>query len=99
MQHSVLVKYNYLVWKFVRSSVLMDILELKGVKILYNKMNFIIETLTLLLSVSCWLGANTELPSNSNISKMVGVNIAFIKKYLMIFLIICSLIDLALVVL
>ena len=35
---------------------------------------------TLSLPVSRWAGADTDLPSNSNISKTVVVSIAFTKK-------------------
>ena len=34
-----------------------------------------LEMLTFSLPVSCWVGANTNLPSNSNISKTVRVRI------------------------
>ena len=48
-----------------------------------------------------WAGHNTDLPSDSNISKTVRVNIAgtFFIEYSTSFLIICWLIDFALVVL
>ena len=50
-----------------------------------------------------WAGDNTNLPSNNNISKRIRVNIAitraFFKEHLISFLIVCKLIDLALVVL
>ena len=50
-----------------------------------------------------WAGHNTDLPSDSNISKTVRVNIAFagtgFKKYSTSFLIVCRLIDIALAVL
>ena len=50
-----------------------------------------------------WAADNTNLPSNNNISKRIRVNIAitraFFKEHLISFLIVCKLIDLALVVL
>ena len=49
------------------------------------------------------MGENTDLPSDINISKTVGVNIGFIrhffKEYSISFLMICRLIDFTLVVL
>ena len=49
-----------------------------------------------------WAADNTNLRSNNNISKRIRVNIAitraFFKEYLISFLIVCKLIDLALVV-
>ena len=59
-------------------------------------------TLTLLFPVPCWVGDNTDLSSNSNISKAVTVNTfirAFFKECFINFLMVCSLIDFALVVL
>ena len=50
--------------------------------------------LTLSLPGTCYAGPNTDLPLNSNISKMLELNIVFIN-----FLIIYRLIDFALVVL
>ena len=59
--------------------------------------------LTLSLLVTCCAGHNTGLPSNSNISKTVRVNIAFtttfLKEYLISFLMISRLADYAIVVL
>ena len=59
--------------------------------------------LTLSLLVPCWAGDNTDLPSNSNISKTVKVNNpltrTFLKEYWISFLMTCELIDFALVVL
>ena len=50
-----------------------------------------------------WTGGNTDLPSDSNISKAVRVNITFavtfFKEYLTSFLMVCRLIDFALVAL
>ena len=50
-----------------------------------------------------WVGDNTDLPSDSNISKTVRVNIAFAatfsKEYSTSFLVVCRLINVALVVL
>ena len=50
-----------------------------------------------------WAGDNTDLPSDSNISKTVRVNIAFaatfFKEYSTSFLMVCRLIDFPLVVL
>ena len=37
--------------------------------------------LTLALPVSCWAGDNTDLPSNSIISKTLRVNIAFTERF------------------
>ena len=59
--------------------------------------------LTLSLPVTCWAGDNTDLHLDSNISKTVGENIAFIealfKEYSISFPMVCRLIDFALVVL
>ena len=64
---------------------------------------FFNETLTLLLLVLSWVGNNTKLPLNSGMSKMVRVSIAFketfLNKYWITFLIVCRLIDFALLVL
>ena len=38
--------------------------------------------LTFSLPVSRWAGDNTDLPSDINISKSVGVNIAFVGSFL-----------------
>ena len=61
------------------------------------------KVLTLSLPVPRWAGHNTDLPSDSNISKTVRVNIAFaatfFKEYSTSFLMVCRLIDFALVVL
>ena len=50
-----------------------------------------------------WAGDNTDLPSDSNISKTVRGNIAFagtfLKEYLTSFLMVCRFIDFALVAL
>ena len=50
-----------------------------------------------------WAGGNTDLPLGSNISKTLRVNIAFaatfLKEYSTSFLMVCRLIDFALVVL
>ena len=58
---------------------------------------------TLLLFVPRWEGDNTNLPSDSNISKTVRVNIVFTtkfsKEYSTSFLMVCSLVDFVLVVL
>ena len=43
---------------------------------------FFTENWTLSLPVPHWAGANTDLPSNCNISKMARVNIAFKKCFL-----------------
>ena len=60
-----------------------------------------VHTLTLSLPAPRWTGGNTDLRSESNISKTVRVNIAFdatfLKEYLTSFLMVCSLIDFALV--
>ena len=60
-------------------------------------------TLTLSLPVPRWAGDNTGLPSDSNISKTVRVNIAFaatiFKEYSTSFPMVCRLIDFALVIL
>ena len=57
-------------------------------------------SLTLSLLVPRWAGANTDIPSNSNISKAVRVNIAFtatfLKEYSISFLMICRLTDFSL---
>ena len=59
--------------------------------------------ITLTLTGTRYTGPNTDLPSNSNISKTVIVNIiftaTFFKEYSISFLMICRLIDFALVVL
>ena len=59
--------------------------------------------LMLSLPVPHWAGDNSDPPSDSNISKAVRVNIAFtqtfFKKYSISFLMVCRLIDFALVVL
>ena len=59
--------------------------------------------LTLSFPVTGWASANTDLPSNSDISKTVKENIVFIemffKEYLIGFLMISRLIDFATVVL
>ena len=59
--------------------------------------------LTLSLLVPLWVGDNTDLPSNSNISKTVIVDITVsgtcFKEYLISFLMISRLIDFALLVL
>ena len=64
---------------------------------------FFTETLTLSLPVSLSAGDDTDLPSDSNISKTVRVNIAFtrrlLKEYSTSFPMVCRLIDFALVVL
>ena len=64
---------------------------------------FFTETLTLLLPMTRWAGHNTDLPWDKNISKTVRVNIVFIstisKEYSISFLMVCRLIDIALVVL
>ena len=64
---------------------------------------FFTETLTLSLPVPLSAGDNTDLPSDSNISKTVRVKIAFtrrlFKEYSTSFLMVCRLIDFALVVL
>ena len=56
-----------------------------------------------MLPVPRWAGDITDLPSESNISKTVGVNIEFtetlFKEYSISFLMRCRLIDFALVVL
>ena len=58
---------------------------------------------TLLLFVPRWAGDNTDLPSNSNISKTVRVNIVFTtkfsKEYSTSFVMVCRLVDFVLVVL
>ena len=41
--------------------------------------------LTFLLPVPRWAGDNTDLTLNSNISKMVRVNIAFTRTFLRVF--------------
>ena len=50
-----------------------------------------------------WVGDNTDLPSNSNISKTIRVNIAFtwtvFKEHLISFVMVCWLIDFVLLVL
>ena len=60
-------------------------------------------TLTVSLPVLRWAGGNTDLPLGSNISKTLRVNIAFaatfLKEYSTSFLMVCRLIDFALVVL
>ena len=60
-------------------------------------------TLTLSLPVPRWADDNIDLPSDSNILKTVRVNIAFaatfFKEYSTSFLMVCRLIDFALVVL
>ena len=67
------------------------------------RMNLPFLQLTLSLPVSCWAGHNTNLPSDSIISKMVRVNIpfatTFFKEYSPSFLTVCRLIDFAFVVL
>ena len=67
----------------------------------YKKRLFI--TLTLSLPEPHWVGGNADLPSDSNISKALRINIAFVgtifKEYLTSFLIICRLIEFALVAL
>ena len=60
---------------------------------------FFTETLNLSFHVSHWAGDNTDVPSDSNIWKLVGVNIAFFKEYSISFLIVCRLIYFAIVVL
>ena len=59
--------------------------------------------LTFSLTVLHWVGDNSDLPLNSNISKTVSVNIAFtgtfFKEYLISFLMVSRLIDFALSVL
>ena len=59
--------------------------------------------LTLSLSVPRWASDNTDLPLNSNISKVSRGNIALIRKfseeYSINFLIVCRLMDFALVLL
>ena len=58
--------------------------------------------LTLSLSVLHWANDNTSLPLDINISKTVWVNIAFIKtfskEYSISFLMVCRLIDFAIVI-
>ena len=58
--------------------------------------------LTVSLPVPKWAGDNTDLPSSTNISKMVTVNTTFtatfFKKHLIRFLMVCRLIYFALVV-
>ena len=60
-------------------------------------------TLTVSLPVFRWVGDNAGLPSDSNISKTLKVNIAFVatlfKEYSTSFLMVCRLIDFPLVVL
>ena len=60
-------------------------------------------TSTLSLPVPRWTGGNSDLPSDSNISKTVRVNIAFsttyFKEYLIRFVMVCRLMDFALVAL
>ena len=69
-----------------------------GRKILINRC-----LLTLSLPLTRWAGDNSELPSNSNISKTIRISIAFTKsffrEYSITFLMILRLIDFALVVL
>ena len=62
---------------------------------------FFTEILFLLFPVLHWASANTDLPSNSNISKTVRVKIAFTKKPSLktSFIIKCRLIDFVLAVL
>ena len=64
---------------------------------------FFTETLTLLFPVPRCAGDNTDLHSNSNISKTIRVNIAFtttfFKEYSINFLMVCRFIDFAHVVL
>ena len=64
---------------------------------------FFIEHLAISLPGKRCAGPNTDLPSNSNISKTVRVNIAFretfLIEYLISFLMICKLVVYALVVL
>ena len=65
---------------------------------------FFTQTLTPLFCVSHWVGNNTNQSSNSNILKTVKGNIIFttqmlFKQYLISFLMICRLIDFALLVL
>ena len=59
--------------------------------------------LTIFLPMSSWIGHNTDMPSNCNISKTVRVNNSFtgnfLKKYLVSFLMILKLIEFALAVL
>ena len=55
--------------------------------------------LTISLPVTLWMGHNTDLPSESNISKKIRVNIpfaqTFFKEYSISFLMVCRLIDFA----
>ena len=59
--------------------------------------------LTLSLPAPCWAEVNADLPSNSNISKTIKVDIfftkTFSKEYSRSLLMICKLIDFVLVVL
>ena len=59
--------------------------------------------LILQLPITSWVGDSTNLPSNSNISKTVKVNIAFLQiffeEYLIRFLMVYRLVDIGLVVL
>ena len=63
---------------------------------------FFTESLILLLSVRCWAGDNSNLPSNSSISKTVTLNTTFtemfFKEYLISFVMVCRFKDFALVV-
>ena len=64
---------------------------------------FLTETCSLSLPAPRWTVDNTDLPAKSSISKTVRVNIAFtetlLKEYSMSFLMVCSLIEFAFVVL
>ena len=58
--------------------------------------------LNLSVPVPCWAGDNTDLPSDSNISKAARVNntfTMFFKEYSLSFLMVCRLVDFALLVL
>ena len=57
------------------------------------------QILTISLPEPRWAGNNTDLTSDINISKTVVVNIAFLKEYSISFLMVCRLVDFALVVL
>ena len=63
---------------------------------------FFTETLTLSLAVSRWVGDNTVIPSNSNISETKSKHCLYknaSKEYLISFLKVCRLIDFALAIL
>ena len=57
------------------------------------------QILTISLPIPRWAGDNADLTSDINISKMVGVSIAFLKEYSISFLMVCRLVDFALVIL